>query len=260
MQSVGASLRAASRTAYAPAHNVASSSRIFQLQGVQRRNVSLRMPNFKGPVAWLQETLAPAIRQQNTQEEIDAARKQAAEKGQLSVFDSVPALAEGEDAAEEVPVWKKKTYTEHKYSTGNFKISHRKLNMIGRQIAGKPIDSAILQMMFSEKRASKRIKSMLVVAKSHAVKLKDLNEQKLVVSESWVTKGPHQFKRHDIKGRGRAGIKYHPHSRLHVVLKEGKTRAELRDEERARKLRRIVSAGYVREDVPIRNPGSTWAW
>lgn len=71
--------------------------------------------------------------------------------------------------------------SQHKYSTGNFKISHRKLNMIGRQIAGKPVDSAILQMMFSEKRASKRIKSMLVVAKSHAVKLKSLDEGKLVV-------------------------------------------------------------------------------
>ncbi|KAI0677121.1 ribosomal protein L22 [Trametes maxima] len=261
MQSVGASLRSASRNAClsVPAHNTASSSRIFQFQAVQRRNVSLRMPNFKGPVAWLRESLAPSVREQNTKEEIEAARKQAAEKGQLSVFDSVPTVAEGE-AGEEVPAWKKKTYTEHKYSTSNFKISHRKLNMIGRQIAGKPIDSAILQMMFSEKRASKRIKSMLVVAKSHAVKLKSLDEQKLVVAESWVTKGPHQFKRYDIKGRGRAGIKRHPHSRLHVVLKEGKTRAELREEDRARKLKRIVSAGLVREDVPLRNPGPAWAW
>ncbi|KAI0775925.1 ribosomal protein L22 [Trametes elegans] len=261
MQSVGASLRSASRTARlaVPAHNVASSSRVFQFQGVQRRHVSLRMPNFKGPVSWLRESLTPNVRQQNTKEEIEAARKQAAEKGQLSVFESVPSVEEGE-AGEKVPAWKKKTYTEHKYSTANFKISHRKLNMLGRQIAGKPIDSAILQMMFSEKRASKRIKSMLVVAKSHAVKLKDLDEQKLVVAESWVTKGPHVFKRYDIKGRGRAGIKHHPHSRLHVLLKEGKTLAEKRAEDRERKLKRIVSAGLVREDVPLRNPGPAWAW
>ena len=52
--------------------------------------------------------------------------------------------------------------------------------MLGRQIAGKPIDSAILQMMFSEKRASKRIKSMLVVAKNHA-QMKGLDTGKLVV-------------------------------------------------------------------------------
>ena len=79
-------------------------------------------------------------------------------------------------------------------------------------------------------------------------------------AESWVTKGPNQIKRYDMKGRGRAGIKTHPHSRLHVVLKEGKTRAELRAEDRQRKLNRIVSAGYVREDVPLRNPSATWAW
>lgn len=54
--------------------------------------------------------------------------------------------------------------------------------MLGQQISGKPIDSAILQMMFSEKRASKRIKSMLVVAKDHA-QLKGLDQKRLVVGQ-----------------------------------------------------------------------------
>lgn len=74
-------------------------------------SVSLRLPNFKGPVTWLRESLAPNVRQQNTKEEIEAARKQAAEKGQLSVFDSVPTVEDGEDGAT-VPAWRKKTYTE----------------------------------------------------------------------------------------------------------------------------------------------------
>jgi large subunit ribosomal protein L22 len=47
---------------------------------------------------------------------------------------------------------------------------------------------------------------------------------------------------------------------MHVVFKEGKTREELMKEARTRKLKRIVSAGMVREDVPLRNPPSTWAW
>ena len=76
----------------------------------------MRMPNFKGPVAWLRESLAPNVRQKNTEEEIEAARQQAAERGQLSVFESVPTITEGEAAAEGgeevVPAWKKKTYTE----------------------------------------------------------------------------------------------------------------------------------------------------
>lgn len=81
-----------------------------------------------------------------------------------------------------------------------------------------------------------------------------------LVAESWVTKGPNQIKRYDMKGRGRAGLRVHPHSRLHVVLREGKTRTELRAEDRQRKLDKTRSAGLVREDVPIRNPGATWAW
>ncbi|KAI0921755.1 hypothetical protein AcW2_006636 [Taiwanofungus camphoratus] len=197
------------------------------------------------------------MRKKNTEEEVAAAKKEQAEKGQLSVFESLPAAVTEESTSTTVA---RKKYTEHKYSTANFKISHRKLNLLGRQISGKPIDMAILQMMFSEKRASKRIKSMLAVAKNHATRLKDLEEKKLVVAEAWVTKGPKVIKRIEPKGRGRYGVRQHPDSRLHVVLKEGKTRAELLDEGRARKLNRIVSAGLVREDIPIRNPGPAWAW
>jgi hypothetical protein len=72
-------------------------------------------------------------------------------------------------------------FFKHKYSTSNFKISHRKLNMLGRQISGRPIDHAILQMMFSEKRASRRVKSMLVLARDHALRYKGLDHSKLVV-------------------------------------------------------------------------------
>lgn len=68
------------------------------------------------------------------------------------------------------------------------------------------------------------------------------------------------LKRIEPRGRGRMGVREHPDSRLHVMLREGKTRAELLKDERARKLRRIVSAGITRDDVPIRNPGSSWAW
>jgi hypothetical protein len=53
--------------------------------------------------------------------------------------------------------------------------------MLGRQVAGKPIDHAILQMAFSEKRASKRIKSMLALARDHAVNYKGLDKSRLIV-------------------------------------------------------------------------------
>jgi large subunit ribosomal protein L22 len=55
--------------------------------------------------------------------------------------------------------------------------------MLGQQISGKPIDYAILQMQFSEKRASSRIMNMLVTAKDHARRYKQLKEPKLIVGK-----------------------------------------------------------------------------
>ncbi|KZT74271.1 mitochondrial 50S ribosomal protein L22 [Daedalea quercina L-15889] len=226
-------------------HSAASTSQA--LQRVARRHAS------KGTFGWIRDTFGMAVREKNTEEELAAVRKMQAEKGESSVFESIP-----EEAAVQKDT--KKKYTEHQSSTSNFKISHRKLNMLGRQISGKPIDMAILQMQFSEKRASTRIKGMLVVAKNHATGLKGLNPKRLIVSQAWVTKGPKQLKRVEPKGRARTGIRIHPDSKLTVVLQEGKTKVELLEEERRRKLKRIVSAGLKREDVPIRNPGPGWAW
>lgn len=61
-------------------------------------------------------------------------------------------------------------------------MSHRKLNLLSRQVAGKPIDAAILQMQFSEKRVSTKLKNMLVQARNTAV-LKGLDREKLVVGK-----------------------------------------------------------------------------
>jgi large subunit ribosomal protein L22 len=82
----------------------------------------------------------------------------------------------------------------------------------------------------------------------------------LLAAEAWVAKGPRMHKRLDIKGRGKFGIREHPDTRIHVLLKEGKTWEEKAAEERARRLGRIRSAGYAREDKPIRNPAPTWGW
>ncbi|TFY72959.1 hypothetical protein EVG20_g28 [Dentipellis fragilis] len=230
-------------------HQIASSSCTRFWDG--RRHASLN------PIDWFRQQINSAPRQKKSEKEIDAAKQKQAEQGNLGVFDAV--APEGEAAPKDNSMIVKNKSDHHKYSTANFKISHRKLNKLGRQISGKPIDSAILQMTFSEKRASNRLKSMLVVAKSHAI-LKGIDASKMIVSESWVTKGPRQQKRLEIKGRARHGIRIHPDSRMSVVLKEGKTRQELLDKERARKLGRIRSSGLVREDKPLRNPPSQWAW
>lgn len=238
-------------------HHRASTSRLLLLSG-PRRHASFG-PN---PLDWLRAVVNPGLRQQRSRREIDTAKRTKAQDESQNVFDAVAAPEEEKAQQEGVTpasVGVPRRSDHHKYSTANFKISHRKLNKLGRQISGKPIDSAILQMTFSEKRASKRIRNMLVVAKSHAA-LKGIDPKKMVVAEAWVTKGPRALKRLEIKGRGRMGVRVHPDSRLSVQLREGKTRGELLAKERARKLKRIVSAGLVREDAPVRNPRSMWTW
>ena len=60
-------------------------------------------------------------------------------------------------------------------------------------------------MQMSDKRvAQTRIKSMLVLARDHAI-MKGLARDRLIVREAWVSKGVY-LKRIDIKGRGRHGI------------------------------------------------------
>ncbi|KAJ7638805.1 ribosomal protein L22/L17 [Roridomyces roridus] len=148
----------------------------------------------------------------------------------------------------------------HKESTAPFVISHRKLNKLGRQIAGKPIDYAILQMQFSEKRAGSKIKDLLVSAKQKAVQRRRMDSPTLVVAEAWVNKGAKRSRKMVAQGRGHRSVRTKPASSLTVVLKEGKTMEQLKAEARKRKLARIVSAAVTREDKPLRNTGPMWAW
>jgi large subunit ribosomal protein L22 len=66
--------------------------------------------------------------------------------------------------------------------------------MLGRQISGKPVDLAILQMQFSEKRASKRIKSMLTIGKHHAVR-KGIDSTKMIICTFLVITVNHMARR-----------------------------------------------------------------
>ncbi|KAI6035370.1 ribosomal protein L22/L17 [Pisolithus orientalis] len=234
-------------------------SRIVQWDG--RRLSS----NFN-PLQWIQQKFAPSVRKSTApdapkQETADLVPAQQEAFTEAKLIEGSTKHQKKKKVAEAAPeVVEKQSAPEHKYSTANFKISHRKLNMLGRQISGKPIDHAIMQMQFSEKRASNRIMSMLATAKLHATVYKNMDPSKLVVSEAWVTKGENRLKRLEPRGRGKFGIRVHPDSRLHVILRPGKTYDQVVKEQRERRLKRIVSAGLVREDVPLRNPASFWQW
>jgi large subunit ribosomal protein L22 len=55
--------------------------------------------------------------------------------------------------------------------------------MLANQIGSKPVDFALLQMQFSEKRAGRRIMNMLATAKDHAIRYKKMDPSRLVVCE-----------------------------------------------------------------------------
>jgi len=232
------------------------------------------------PVTILSEKLTSYKRREDDPEELHRAIRKSASSDEGNLFDAVgdrvsnPILQKTERSMRRergkisVPECSSsplqesrpaKVFDHHKYSTPTFKISHRKLNLLANQIAGKPIDYAILQMTFSEKRASKRVRTALETAKDHAERYKGLQREKLIVAQSWVNKRQ-TLKRIDIKGRGRRGIRRHFYSNLHVVLKEGRTYEERVKREMARKVNRVRSAGLVREDRPLRNVAPIWAW
>ncbi|KAJ7068266.1 mitochondrial 50S ribosomal protein L22 [Mycena amicta] len=224
---------------------------------------SRRYESSFNPLSWLSKTFSPAPADE------EVAKAKAAQEGapritagkplksssifaQVAPSKSVPRPAR--------PASLKYETAFQKSTTAPFIISHRKLNKLGRQIAGKPIDYAILQMQFSDKRASSKIKDLLLEAKQRAVRLRKMDAPTLVVAEAWVSKRSKRSKKMVPQGRGHRGIRIKPSSSITVVLKEGKTVDQLKAEARKRKLSRIISAAVTREDVPLRNPGSAWAW
>jgi large subunit ribosomal protein L22 len=57
------------------------------------------------------------------------------------------------------------------------------------------------------------------------------------------------------------GIKHHGSAKLYLVLREGKTKLEKQERQRESELRKIRSAGVVREDGVLRRKTiSQWAW
>ncbi|KAK7049530.1 hypothetical protein VNI00_005561 [Paramarasmius palmivorus] len=225
------------------------------------------------PLHWFAEKFQSELREDGSAETSAAAKRAAKAQGQRSVFEvsqqkvkaakpisTDKAVVPSEATTKPLKAKKqeKKGHSQ-KASTSPFVISPQKLNMLGRQISGKPIDYAILQMQFSSKKASNRIMNMLAQARDHAVGYKNMDKDKLIVSEAWVGKGQYT-KQIDIKGRGRYGIRTTRRARMTVVLKEGKTLEEKKAAERAYKMKRIVAASHVRENKPLRNPGAMWAW
>lgn len=129
------------------------------------------------------------------------------------------------------------------------KTSLKKLGPLARQIAGKNIDEAILQMRFSNKKAAKDVLEHLEHAKNVAIvragmglgasntepskpitvilktgeRQKIANPTDIYIQEAWVNRGPYGYEM-DHRARGQINRMRPPTTSLSVLLKEEKTR------------------------------------
>jgi len=137
--------------------------------------------------------------------------------------------------------------------------SHRKLNKLANQISGKPIDYAILQMKFSEKRISEQVQRLLQETKQKAQE-QNMNLDQLVVSQAWVGKGPKSPKKIDIRARGKFGIIRKSRSTMTIRLGRGLTEQQIHEKIAQRALDKVKIAEPVREERKVRYPRAQWAW
>lgn len=159
-----------------------------------------------------------------------------------------------------------------------FKTSMKKLAPLARQIAGKSIDEAILQMRFSRKKVAQDVRQHLVQARNEAIAMKGMGlgavsgvsgrENAAADQDPSETRPlPHQtpskaYKKGltrsetdiyiaeawtnrgpygqepDFRARGRVYIKKPPSTGISVLLKEEKTRTRQKAEKEAKALRK----------------------
>ncbi|PYI08727.1 ribosomal protein L22 [Aspergillus sclerotiicarbonarius CBS 121057] len=145
-----------------------------------------------------------------------------------------------------------------------FKTSVKKLGPLARQIAGKNIDDAMLQMRLSKKKAAKEVLQHLEHAKNVAVVRSGMGlgavegkvvqkpvtitlktgERKTIsdptsiyIAQAWVNRGPYGYD-YDHRARGNINIMRPPYTSLSVVLKEEKTRIREWQNREAEELRK----------------------
>jgi ribosomal protein L22 len=169
--------------------------------------------------------------------------------------------------------------TERKHMSASylFKTSRKKLGPLARQIAGKPIEEAILQMRFSAKQVAHEVHEHLIQARNEAIVVKGMglkndagiqqslpsgpviqdpdelptrpNENPnrvrktapdptdIYVAEAWINQGPYG-KEPEWRARGRMNILRPPHTRITVLLKEEKTRTREKNEKEIRQIKK----------------------
>ncbi|KAG0652003.1 54S ribosomal subunit [Hyphodiscus hymeniophilus] len=137
----------------------------------------------------------------------------------------------------------------------DFSTSVKKLNPLARQIAGKTVEEAIIQMRFSTKKAAKDVLEHLEYAKNEAIVKRGMglggsgkkiqqalriqtkdgkrvnveSPTTIYVDQAWVGRGLYGSTP-DYRARGKVSMMTNPTTSLSVVLKEEATRIRLHQE------------------------------
>ena len=103
----------------------------------------------------------------------------------------------------------------------NIRSSVRKLNPILKNIVGKKVDIAILDLEFSEKRITKDIRKTISSAVANAENNFQYDIDKLIVKEAYCGKKI-TMKRFRPRAKGRAAPILKPYSSVTIILSEVK--------------------------------------
>ncbi|EFX03135.1 mitochondrial large ribosomal subunit [Grosmannia clavigera kw1407] len=168
--------------------------------------------------------------------------------------------------------------------------STKKLTFLARQIAGKTLEDALVQMRFSKKKMARDVLWHLEEARDTAIvergmglglvnadvsttapastalkiQTKDgrwlaiTDPSRIYVDQAWVGKGVWRAATPDYRARGRRFLKWSPSSFLSVVLKEEKTRIRLHDERVAKQAKKAPWVHLPNRPVTAQRPYYSW--
>ena len=103
----------------------------------------------------------------------------------------------------------------------NIRSSVRKLNPILKGIVGKKVDTAIRDLLFSEKRITKEIRKTISSAVANAENNNQYDIDNLIVKEAYCGKKI-VMKRFRPRAKGRAAPILKPYSSVTIILSESK--------------------------------------
>lgn len=112
------------------------------------------------------------------------------------------------------------TEKEHLAKSHMFKTSVKKLAPIARQIQGKKIEDAIIQMRFSPKGAARDVLGHLYAARNESVVRRKMDPEQTYIEQAWVGRGTYE-KEQNHRARGRIDILRLPYTSLFAPLDLG---------------------------------------